>query len=58
MGSGPRGPDAPRPLYTDPLCPISNQGSPEALLKLQMAPQAYTLNILRLQKGAQMRMSE
>jgi hypothetical protein len=38
---------------------MSNQGSPKALLKLQMAPQAYTLNILRLQeKGAQMCMSE
>jgi len=42
-----------------PLCPMSNQGSPEALLKLQMAPQTYTLDVLRLQeKGAQICMSE
>ena len=37
LGSGPHGPNAPRP-NTGPLCPISDQGSPEALLKLQMAP--------------------
>jgi len=33
-------------LKASPLCPMSNHGSPEALLKLQ----AYTLNILRLQE--------
>ena len=37
LGSGPHGPDAPRP-NTGPLCPMSDHGSPEALLKLQMAP--------------------
>jgi len=34
-------------LEAGPLCPLSNQGSPEALLKLQMAPHAYTLNVLK-----------
>jgi len=38
---------------------MSNHGSPVALLKFQMAPHAYTLNIIRLQKqGAQMHMPE
>jgi hypothetical protein len=37
-GLGPRGLDAPRPYTTGPLCPMSNQGSPKALLKLQVAP--------------------
>jgi hypothetical protein len=37
-------------LLAGPLCPISSQGSPETLPKLQMAPQAYNLNILRLQE--------
>jgi hypothetical protein len=46
-------------LKAGPLCPMSNQGSPEALLKLQMTPKAYTLNVLRLQeKGAEICMSE
>jgi len=34
--------DLAAPMHLDlkagPLCPMSNQGSPEALLKLQMAP--------------------
>ena len=38
MGSGPHGPDAPRPLLTGPLCPMANQAGSKALLKLQMAP--------------------
>ena len=43
-------------LKAGPLCPMSNQESPEALLKLQMA---HTLNVLRLQeKRAQIRKSE
>jgi hypothetical protein len=33
-------------LKAGPLCPMSNQGSPEALDGLQ----AYTLNVLRLQE--------
>jgi hypothetical protein len=38
-----------------PLCLMSNQGSPEA----PDGPQAYNLNVLRLQeKGAQICMSE
>jgi hypothetical protein len=42
-------------LEASPLCPMSNQGSPEA----PDDPQAYTLNVLRLQeKGAQICMSE
>jgi hypothetical protein len=38
LGSRPHGPDAPRPLMTGPLCPVSIYGSPVALLKFQMAP--------------------
>jgi hypothetical protein len=38
VGSGPYSPDAPRPLLTGPLCPITIYGSPVALLKFQMAP--------------------
>jgi hypothetical protein len=41
-------------LEAGPLCPMSNQGSPEA----QDGPQAYTLNVLRLQEGAQIYMSK
>ena len=37
MGSGPNGPDAPRPYLTGPLCPISIYGNPVALLKFQIA---------------------
>ena len=33
----PHGPDAPKP-NTGPFCPMSDHGSPEALLKLQMHP--------------------
>ena len=28
-------------LKAGPLCPVSSQGSPEALLKIQMAPGLY-----------------
>jgi hypothetical protein len=42
-GSGPRGPDAPRP-YERALCaPNRNHGSPVALPKLQMAPKPMFL---------------
>jgi len=37
-GSGPCDPDEPRPYKPALLWPLSNRGSPEALLKLQMAP--------------------
>jgi hypothetical protein len=37
-GSGPYSPDAPRPLLTGPLCPITIYGSPVALPEFQMAP--------------------
>jgi hypothetical protein len=36
LGSGPLSPDTPRPFWTGPLCPISNHGSPAALLKFQI----------------------
>jgi len=37
-----------------PLCPKSISGEPHGLAKVPDGPQAYTLNILRLQKkGAQ-----
>ena len=38
LSSGPHTPDAPRPYLTGPFCPMSNHGSPVALLKFQMAP--------------------
>jgi hypothetical protein len=38
VGLGPYSPDAPRPLLTGPLCPITIYGSPIALPKFQMAP--------------------
>jgi len=38
LGSSPFSSDAPRPQLMGPLCPISIQGSPVPLLKLQMAP--------------------
>jgi hypothetical protein len=38
VGSGPYNPDAPRPLLTGPLCPITIYGNPVALPKFQMAP--------------------
>jgi hypothetical protein len=31
------------PMHLGPLCPISDQGSPVALLKLQMAPRLILL---------------
>jgi hypothetical protein len=37
-------------MHLGPLCPISIHGSPVALLKFQMAPQTYILNILWLQE--------
>jgi len=37
------GPDAPRPLITDPLYPMSKYGSPVTLLKFQMAPKLIIL---------------
>jgi hypothetical protein len=41
------------------LCPISIYGSPVAILKFQMAPQTYTLDVLWLQEeGAQIHMFE
>ena len=43
LGSRPHGPDAPRPKMTGPLCPISIQGSPVALLKFQMIPRLTLL---------------
>jgi hypothetical protein len=43
LGTEPHSPDAPRP-YEQALCaPYQNQGSPEALLKLQMAPKLMLL---------------
>jgi hypothetical protein len=38
VGSEPYSPDAPKPLLTGRLCPITIYGSPVALLKFQMAP--------------------
>jgi hypothetical protein len=38
VGAGPYSPDAPRPLLTGPLCPITIHGSPVTLPKSQMAP--------------------
>jgi hypothetical protein len=44
LGSGPHGPDAPRPFFlTGPLCPMSNHGSPVTLLKFQMVPKIMLL---------------
>jgi len=41
-----------------PLCPISIYGSPVTLLKFQVAPRLYTLDVLWLQEeGAQIHMS-
>jgi hypothetical protein len=59
LGLRPYGPDAPRPQLMGPLCPVSIQGSPVTLLKFQMAPQTYTLDVLWVQnEGAQICMSE
>jgi hypothetical protein len=38
VGSWPYSPDAPRPLLTDPLCPVTIYGSPVTLPKFQMPP--------------------
>jgi hypothetical protein len=43
VGSGPYSPDAPRPLLTCRLCPITIYGSPIVLPKLQMAPRLTSL---------------
>ena len=43
LGTGLHGPDAPRPYLTGPLCPMSNRGSPVALLKFQMAAKLILL---------------
>ena len=58
LSSSSYGADAPRPLLTDSLCPISIYGSPVLLLRFQMAA-TLTLNVLWVQEeGAQIRMSE
>jgi hypothetical protein len=42
-----------------PLCPMSDQGSPEALLKLQMAPRLiFLMSLGSKKKGALICMSE
>ena len=41
--SEPFGPDEPSPLITGPLCPISDHGSPVALLKPQVVPMLLLL---------------
>jgi hypothetical protein len=41
------------------MCPISIYGNPVTLLKFQMVPQNYTLDVLWLQEeAAQIHMSE
>ena len=53
-------PEARRPYYTGPLCPISRSWDACSPTKAPDGPQAYNLNILRFQKkkGTQMHMSE
>jgi len=56
VGTGPHCPDAPRPLLTGPLCPISKSWEPCSPTKAPDDPQAHTLNILWFQKkGTQIR---
>jgi hypothetical protein len=58
-GSGPHGPGAPRPLFNQPFVPHVQSREPQSITEAPDGSQAYTLNILRLQrKGAQICMSE
>jgi hypothetical protein len=51
FGSGPHGPDAPRPYITGPLCSMSIYGSPVTLPKFQMAPKHILLISSGSKKG-------
>jgi hypothetical protein len=57
-GSGPHGPNTPRP-QSRPFVPHVRSREPWSFTEAPDGPQAYTLNVLRLQeKGAQICMSE